>query len=488
MEFVQPAAPVLIREAGAAPVRTSAFLPLVGGLVALGPTPAAAQAAAPAIDPPVPVAKQAPAASSEPANLWERGTLFGDRGGVRNVLDGLGISLSLTETDEVLGNPTGGRAQGIIYEGLAEVSLNVDTGKAFGLAGGTLYASALQIHGRGLSTNDIDNWNVASNIEADRAARLFELWYQQSLLDGRMDVKLGQQSADLEFITTQYGGIFINASFGWPTLPAIDLPSGGVAYPLATPGVRLRVRPSDDLAVLVGVFDGSPAGLGNGDPQLLDPSGTNFDMRSGVFAIGEVQYAAGQGEAAKALPGTYKFGVWYNSNAFADPFFAAAPAPGGPFSHPRALRNDWSVYAVADQLVFRPAGSKDAWLGVFARAMGAPGDRNQVGVFVDGGVTYKGGFGRDGDSMGIGVGWARISDSARAGDAAFAAVSGAPHPIRSSETVLELTYQAQVAPWWAVQPDIQYVFEPGGGIADPAHPSRRIGDAAIAGVRSTITF
>ena len=131
---------------------------------------------------------------------------------------------------------------------------------------------------------------------------------------------------------------------------------------------------------------------------------------------------------------------------------------------------------------FMPLGT------VFARVMGAPGDRNQVNVFVDGGITYKGAFGRDNDTMGLGVGWARISDTARAGDAALADFSAGFHPIRISETVLELTYQSQLAPWWSVQPDFQYVFNPGGGILDPSRPTKRVGDAAIFGLRTTITF
>jgi porin len=360
----------------------------------------------------------------------------------------------------------------------------VDLDKAIGLPGGSFNVSALQIHGRGLSANNIDNLNVVSNIEADRSTRLFELWYQQSFLGGKVDVKVGQQSADLEFMTTLYGGLFINSTFGWPTLPAIDLPSGGPAYPLGTPGVRLRVQPTDALTALLGVFNGSPAGLGSGDPQLRDPSGTNFNLNSGVFVIGEVQQAVNQGDGTTGLPGTYKLGAWYNSNAFPDQFSTVVNAPNAPSTH----RNDWSVYAVMDQLVFRPSGAKDGGAGVFARAMGAPGDRNPVNVFVDGGVSYKGAFGRDDDTMGLGVGWARISDTARAGDAALAASSGGFSPIRTSEVVLEVTYQAQLAPWWSVQPDFQYVFNPGGGILNPNQPTKRVGDAAILGLRTTITF
>ena len=29
----------------------------------------------------------------------------------------------------------------------------------------------------------------------------------------------------------------------WPTITAVNLPSGGPAYPLSTPGIRLKVDP-----------------------------------------------------------------------------------------------------------------------------------------------------------------------------------------------------------------------------------------------------
>ncbi|MDR3098665.1 MAG: carbohydrate porin, partial [Paraburkholderia sp.] len=59
---------------------------------------------------------------------------------------------------------------------------------------------------------------------------------------------------------------------------------------------------------------------------------------------------------------------------------------------------------------------------------------------------------------------------------------------RSAETVLEATYQYQVAPWWQLQADFQYFFRPAGGIPDPQNVSRRVGDEAVVGVRTTIAF
>jgi porin len=98
----------------------------------------------------------------------------------------------------------------------------------------------LQIHGQNLSANRLGTLNTASGIEAEATTRLWELWYQHSFLDKRVDVKIGQQSIDQEFITSTYAATFINTMFGWPALPSYDMPSGGPAYPLSALGVRVR--------------------------------------------------------------------------------------------------------------------------------------------------------------------------------------------------------------------------------------------------------
>lgn len=430
---------------------------------------------------------------AESGGFWQRDRILGDPGGQRTRLEEAGVTLSLQETSEVLGNATGGFKTGSVYEGATLMGLKIDTDKAFGLPGGTFNASAYQIHGRGLSANNIHNLNTVSGIEATRATRLFELWYEQALFDDKVSVRIGQQAADQEFQISTYAGLFINTSFGWPTLAAVDLPSGGPAYPLATPAVRVKLQPRDDLAVLVGVYSGNPAPVGEGDPQLRNHSGTSFVLDEGVFVIGEVQYALNGGEQDTGLPGTYKLGAWYNSNQFADQRYAndglllADPAGNGT---PLLRTNNWSLYAVADQMVWRVPGTKDQGIGVFGRVTGISNDRNLVNFFVNAGVTWKGAIpGRADDTVGLGIGFARIGARARRYDGDVAFFSGGYYPVRTSETVLELTYQAPVTPWLTLQPDFQYIFNPGGGVPVNAdYPSRTIGSAAVFGLRAVVVF
>ncbi|MCW6510825.1 carbohydrate porin [Lichenifustis flavocetrariae] len=407
------------------------------------------------------------------------------------MLDRYGVSFGLTETTELLGNPTGGLRRGAIVEGMTQASLGFDLSKSIGLAGGLINVSAFQIHGRGLTLANVGALNVISSIEADPATRLNELWFQQSFWDGKLDIKVGQQSADLEFITSEYEDLFINSGFGWPTLPAVDLPSGGPAYPLATPGIRVRVKPNDALTGLLGLYDGSPAGLRFGDPQRLDASGTRFDVSSGAFVIGEVQYAVNGAKDASGLPGTYKLGAWYNSNRFADAFYANGATlqpPGELLGIPQSHRGDWSLYGTLDQLIYRAEPDSSGGLAITARAMGAPADRNLVDLFLEGGVSYKGPFGRDNDTVGLALEWARVGARARAGDRAAASAMPGDPTVRSGETVLEATYQAQIQPRWQIQPDLQFIINPGGGVADPDHAGHQIGNATVMGIRSVVVF
>jgi carbohydrate-selective porin OprB len=150
--------------------------------------------------------------------------------GLRADLAAIGIYVRLAEVEEVFGNPFGGQRQTVAYEGITHFGLRVDTSKAFGLPGGIFAASGLQIHGQGLSATALGN-NVltVSSIEAHPGTLLEQLWYEQSLLEDKLAVRVGQMRADLEFLSSSYASLFINSTFGWPGYAATDLPGGGPA-------------------------------------------------------------------------------------------------------------------------------------------------------------------------------------------------------------------------------------------------------------------
>jgi porin len=432
-------------------------------------------------------------------DLMNQQTLLGDIGGLRPWLLNYGATLSITETSELLGNLTGGIRRGFEYDGLTTMTFQLDTARAFGLPGGTFNASALQIHGRNLSADNLANLQTASGIEGDRATRLWELWYQQKFWNGLVDVKLGQQSIDQEFMASTNSALFLNTMMGWPAVPSYDMPGGGPAYPLSAPGIRFRAHPTESLTFLAGVFNGSPSPDNNiPDSQVANPSGTSFPLNGGVLAIAELQYAYPANGAmvipgqAPALPRTYRLGFWYDTENFDDLAFdtnglsLANPASNG---MPRGHHGDYGLYAVFDQMVWQSAEETDKSVSVFGRFMGTPEtDRNLIDFALNLGVTFHDPLPhRNDDTFGIGLGYVHVSGRQADLDRDTNAF-GTFAPVQSGETFLEVTYQLQAAPWWQIQPDFQYVFNPGGGEANPLAPSRTIKDEAIIGVRTNITF
>jgi porin len=214
------------------------------------------------------------------------------------------------------------------------------------------------------------------------------------------------------------------------------------------------------------------------------------------LAIAELQYAF---EGAKAgepgpLPATYKIGFWYDSESFADlRRDSAGLSLANPASSGVAARHqgDYAFYAVVDQMIYRFANGADRNINLFFEPSFTPlQDRNLISFSIDGGVTmHEPIAGRPSDILGLGFGYARVSNSASGFDRDTAFFNpGVYSPVRHSETFIEATYQYQATPWWLIQPDFQYVFNPGAGVVNPNAPTQKVKDEAVIGVRTTITF
>ncbi len=321
---------------------------------------------------------------------------------------------------------------------------------------------------------------------------MWELWYQQKFGDA-FDVKIGQQSIDQEFMVSQNAGYFVNTMFGWPMLPSADMPGGGPAYPLSALGVRGRAHIGDNFTLLAGIYNGSPAPNPNGDPQRADPYGVSFPLNGGVLAIAELQFAyPGPGTLVQAgeaepLARTYKIGVWYDSEDFADLRYdntglplANSDSNGTPATH----RGDYAFYAVVDQMIWR-SEDPDRNINVFLRPMFTPlQDRNLISLQPerrpdDARAVLRARRRHGRPRRGLHPGQQQ-RDGARRGHGGFYN-PGVYSPIRHNETVFEATYQYQVMPWWQVQPDLQYVFNPGAGIVNPNDPTQKIKNELVVG-------
>ena len=104
---------------------------------------------------------------------------------------------------------------------------------------------------------------------------------------------------------------------------------------------------------------------------------------------------------------------------------------------------------------------------------GAPEDRNVVSLDAYAGLSYKGTLhGRDNDIFAAGINYTKLSNDLRDD-------SGRAFPSHH-ETIFEMTYLAVINHWISVQPDFQFIQNPGGTQNAP--------DAIVAGLRCNINF
>ncbi len=396
-----------------------------------------------------------------------------DPGGVRSRLHKSGIQFGLNYIGEVLGNPSGGIKQSTHYDGLLEAYVEVDMEKMIGWKGLSFFANGYWIHGSSITSANIGSLMPVSFIEALPATRLFEMYFDQKLLNDKVSIRFGQLAADAEFLLSEGAGAFINGTWGWPSITAEDLPNGGPAYPIATPGVRLGIYPTENTALLVALYNGDPAPpCAADDAQICNEHGLNFGIHGPplLFVEGAYSYNKGPGQ----LPGTVKVGGW---NHFGN--FETLRAP----TH--IVDGDYGIYGIIDQMIYRLPGEGDPkGISVFGRVIGAPSNRNLVDLYWEAGMTFTGMVAsRPDDILGIGYAYTGISDDEQARQRQEGETI-----ISDYESVLEISYTAQIVPGWTIQPDFQYFWNPGGKVADPNDPNKPIPNAAVLGLRTTVNY
>jgi porin len=418
--------------------------------------------------------------------------------------DGLadkGLNFGATYIGDFIGNATGGTSRGFIHLGRFDLSVDADLEKLVGWTGGRFYANTYEIYGRGLTRDYIHNLATISETEALPDARLYNAYFEQSFYNNALNIRAGQQAADVEFFDSETDDLFINGTFGWPAIQAVNLPAGGPAPPIAAMGLRVKAALSDRITVFAAVFNGDPARPGPGDPQLRDNHGLAFRINDPPWYIGQVRFDYDISLGGRPLAGNFTPGGWYHTGQFDDQRFTAQGLsladPGGTGIAAK-LRGNFGIFATIEQTLYRPAsvtekGVSNSLPGItaFGRIAYSPPDRNLIDLYLDGGIGIVGLVpNRPLDRMGAGVAYMRISGADQNLDRDTQLFSGLPTPVRSSERVLELIYEAHIKPGWLLAPYFQYIVRPSGGIPNPNDPTglSRIGDAAVFGVTTTLRY
>lgn len=392
------------------------------------------------------------AAEPEPWLRWDHAT--GDWNSNRPVLEGRGVEVLGTWTGQVWGNLAGGIEPGAAYLQVVEFGLNADLEKLLGWRGGSFRTTWIWTAGPQPSVDLVGTNFAVSGIEGPEGLRALDLWLQQEWLDGAVALRGGLFNADSEFTVSDYAALFLNAGFGWPVLFAGTSDSNPPAYPFASPGILATVEPGGGWKLLSAVMQA--------DAFSAEGNTANFrwqlDRFGGFLFLNEAHYRWSE----SSLPGTAKLGLVLNSG------YQPPPDDGSP------VWGNVFFYGIVDQALHREhaPGDTPQGLGWFARGGFAPADRNALAAVLDTGFTCTGLFpGRDEDAAGLAFGWSQLSPDAAAG------VDGGN---RGLEMVFEATYQITLGPWLTVQPDVQFIVQPGA--------SNALDNALVVGLSASVAF
>jgi porin len=403
--------------------------------------------------------------------ILPRAHLLGDWFGFRTNLEDHGITPTLTFVTDLAGNPVGGKSQGFTEADNLGLDLLFDLHKLIGLEGGSFLVSISQRSGSSLSAERVGNVFTIQQVYGGQTFHLINLAYKQKFLDDRVETSIGRIGAGDDFLVSAYNYLFMQNGFcGNPVGIFFNSP-GMSAYPNATWGARLKVKPTQRTYLMGGIY--------NGDPSIrdIDHNGADMSMNGPVFVIGEAGYQLNGLPGDSHRLGNYKIGFWYDNSEFTDYNSVGFAQPAG------TKRGNWGLYTLFDQVLF-PFGEpgSNRGFGIFGSFLVSPDESvSQMPYFFTAGVASRGIFeSRPIDVAGFGIVYGSFSSDLSNAQQREQQLDPAVG-VQDYETVLEWTYRFNLRKGALfIQPDIQYVINPGG--------AGQVNDALVLGCQIGFNF
>jgi len=251
-------------------------------------------------------------------------------------------------------------------------------------------------------------------------------------------------------------------------------------YPNATWGTLLKVRPTDRIYIMGGLY--------NGDTSIrdLDNHGLDFSLRGPLFAIVEVAYQRNQLKGDDGLVGNYKIGAWYDGNEFPDltvqALSTAIPTLG---LVPPMQKGTFGVYGLFDQVLIRFSAPNEEILrgiGVVGSVVISPDQSiSQMPYFFNAAIAVRGiDAKRPRDVAAFGIVYGEFSNDLRNGER-LAQQLNPSAGVQEQEIAFEWTYIFRFRNGaYFFQPDFQYIIQPNG--------NRQIPNAFVLGTQVGINF
>ncbi len=371
------------------------------------------------------------------------------------------------------GNPVGGKAQAFAYS--QYLPFGFEWQEPFGWRGGGLKVSAVSTAGRNLSET-IGNAFTVSQAWDGNTLFLYQAYLVQKAFDNKLEIGIGRVAAEQFFATLPAFDLLVTG--GLNSVPiALELNSTFTGSASASWFAGARWLPMKETILTAGVFQ-ARADLGQTGPY----NGLDFglDPNDGTFGVVEIAWTPHSKEFAAVqedrnftrgrrelngngigLPGVYKLGAYVSNQPQAS---YSGGWGGSPFG----------FYGIGQQTLWEqsPGQTNTSQFSVFGGVVWSPPSA-VTEMPVDGfaGAVWRGPW------------------SARPADHLYSSwqIGSFSEPYARSqgqsangafESVLNAGYVIQITKEFSVQPDVQYIIQPGG--------FGQYGNALVLGLQVTI--
>ena len=385
--------------------------------------------------------------SKELPMWWDKYTkgkyLTGNWGGLRTSLEKIGINILVNYSMDAMGNINGGDRRGFCQSSSFFAGTLLDFGKMAGIKGLQFKASMIYRFGTSATNEYIGNqFNVQQNF-GGQWLHLYDLWFKYILWDGerqRLKVKIGRFAQGDDFLSDPLYWNYVNNAFdGNPV--SIFLNSPMEAYPNATWAAYAYTNPIDLWYFQAGVYGADP----RLNQEKYHGAWFGFDYSQGAYIMAQTGIKFNDGKNDKGLKGKYSIGGYYVTGEFTN------------WTTGQQQRGNAGGYIMIDQMLYRSQSDPTQGLTAWVAAVFGQEDIGQMPYFVNGGLVYRGLIpDRPKDKTILGFVWGKFSDKMSNSIVASGGLA------KDYEALVEVSYRFHFSDFFTIQPDFQYIFNPGG--------------------------
>jgi len=404
---------------------------------------------------------------------------------MESTLDDYGIQFDVIYTADLNRCLNIHSSTNLTYLDVIDFMFSFDFNPLFSWGGARFSVDVMGIHGTNPSRYIGDIQGV-SNIGAYQTWKFSELWFQQNLWDDSFSILAGIYDINSEFDVIETAGHFLNSSFGMGPEFSLSGINGAPTFPNPDPGLRVKIKATDNIIMQMAVFDPVP-----GDPASPHHTCYQYTINEGMFLAGEIMLIKGDTESQERIPYSKRFrrgrhgvgfrrakhgfdiqqrnwnkrrrrmlkdiaqsdytkwaiGIWHYVKALDESFMDKERTLG--------KKEGWGIYGLAEKMLISDDNNPHKSLSGFVRLGIADKEVSCIDGFIGCGLVWsKMSLNQIDDQMGLAVA------------AAHKSVRYQPQntdviKYKEWEIVIELSYRIQINSFLNLQPDVQYIINPG---------------------------